>query len=134
MASGSGEIDEDLDKQLRGSRCAVAGLCLLDLETGELKYVGMGNITARIFGSSNVKLIPSLGIVGYAMPSLKEDKIKLHNGAVLVLHTDGVQEHFGLYDYPELLRQNAKTIANNIIEKFGKSEDDALCIALRYRR
>lgn len=128
------KLMENLDKQLRNSRGAVVGLCLLDLETSELKYVGVGNITVRIFGSSNVKLIPNLGIVGYAMPSLKKVKIKLDNGAVLVLHTDGVQEHFELEDYPKLLRQNAETIAKNIVEKFGKGEDDATCIALRYRK
>jgi len=51
---------------------------------------------------------------------------------VLVLYTDGVKEHFGLEDYPELLKDKAETIATHIIHQFGKENDDAACIALRY--
>ena len=113
---------------------AVAGLCHLDLKAGELKYVGIGNITARRFGSSTTKIICRSGVIGYIMPTPREETIKLCHDDVLVLYTDGVKEHFKLEDYPELLRDNAKTIATHIIHKFGKKEDDAACIALRHKR
>ncbi|MBN1843858.1 MAG: SpoIIE family protein phosphatase [Deltaproteobacteria bacterium] len=124
---------EGLHRHIRGSRGAVAGLCLLDLKTGDLKYVGMGDITARKFGSSNITIISRAGVVGYVMPTPREERLKLYDGDVLVLYIDGVKKHFDMEDYPELISDNARTIATRIIERFGKEADDALCIALRYR-
>jgi serine phosphatase RsbU (regulator of sigma subunit) len=123
-----------LHEYIKGSRGAVAGFCLLDLKTGELEYVGLGNITARKFGSSKINIVPRSGIVGYAMPALRKEKMKLHDGDILILHTDGVKENFDLEDYPELLKDNAEIIATHIINRFGRQEDDAACIALRYQR
>lgn len=128
-------IMESLHQQMKElMEAAVVGLCLLDLKKGELTYLGVGNITARKFGSSNVSIVPRYGIIGYSMPSLKEEKMILHGGDVLVLYTDGVKDHFDLEDYPELLVDSAETIATYIINQFGRIEDDAACIALRYQR
>jgi negative regulator of sigma-B (phosphoserine phosphatase) len=128
------ETMEGLHEHIKGSRGAVAGFCLLDLKTGELEYVGLGNITARKFGSNKINIVPRPGIVGYTMPTLRKEKMKLHDGDILVLHTDGVRENFDLEDYPKLLGDNAEIIATHIINQFGRQEDDAACIALRYQR
>ncbi len=129
------EMMDGLHQHIKGFlRGAVAGLGVLNLETGELVYVGVGNTTARAFGSTTIRLIPRNGIVGYMMSSLREEKAKLHDGDVLLLHTDGVKEHFDLEDYPGMLRDDAETIATRIIKRFGRQEDDVCCIVLRYRR
>jgi len=52
---------------------------------------------------------------------------------VLVMHTDGIASHFDVSDYPEILNDDAKTIANNLIKKFGKNDDDATCIVIRFK-
>lgn len=127
------EIIKGLHEYMAGSRGAAIGLGLLDLKTGELKYVGVGNIVARKFGSSTVRIIPRSGVVGYIMPEPKEEIIRLYDGDILVLYTDGVKESFELEEYPELLKDDAKTIATHLIHQFGKEEDDAACIALRVR-
>ena len=126
------EVMKGLHKHLRNSRGAVAGLCLLDLITGELKYVGTGNITARIFGTNTVRIVQRPGIIGYAIRTIREERMKLYNNDVLLLYTDGIKEHFKLEDYPELLQDNTRTIATDIINKFGKKNDDAACIVLRF--
>ena len=127
------EIMKALHESIKGSRGAVAGLCLLDINSAVLKYVGMGNITARKFGLNNLSLVPRDGIIGYTITTPKEETLKLDDGDVFVLYTDGVKEHFNLEDYPELLRDEAKTIATHIIHQFGKEEDDAACIVVRYK-
>lgn len=123
---------KDLHKCLKDTRGAVAGLCLIDLIAGELKYVGIGNITARIFGSTTVRIVSRTGIIGYIMSTPREEIMKLCTDDVLLLYTDGIKEHFELEDYPELLKDGARTIASTIIHKFGKKNDDAACIALRF--
>ena len=59
--------------------------------------------------------------------------MQLYDGDILVLHTDGISSLFELGDYPDLLRNDAKTLATHIIHQFGKEEDDAASIVLRYR-
>ena len=127
-----GKIAKGLHEHIKGSRGAVAGLCLLDRVTGELEYVCMGNITIRKFGLHNHRIIPRDGIVGYIMSTPRKDNMNLDNGDVIVLHTDGIKEHFDLEDYPELLAYDARNVATHIIEHFGKEHDDALCIVLKY--
>ncbi|MCJ7542234.1 MAG: serine/threonine-protein phosphatase, partial [Desulfobacterales bacterium] len=128
------ETLKGLHEHIKGSRGAVVGLSLLDLESGELQCTAMGNITIRKFGSSNTRIISREGIVGYIMSSPRIKKVKLYDGDVLVLYTDGVKEHFDQKDYPELLAHDARTIATRIMDQFGKEHDDALCIVLKYTR
>ena len=125
-------IMKGIHEHLKDTRGAVAGLCLLDLTTGKLKYLEIGNITARIFGVNTVRIISRPGIIGYAIPTIREERTKLYNNDVLLLYTDGIKEHFELEDYPELLQDDARTIVTNIINKFAKKNDDAACIALRF--
>ncbi len=121
-----------LHEHIKGSRGAVAGLCLLDIDSGILKYGGISDITARKFGTKPIRLISHDGIIGDIIKSPKEETIKLDDGDIFVLCTDGVKEHFKLEDYPGLLGDDAKTIAAHIIHEFGKVEDDATCIVVRY--
>jgi len=126
------EIMKGLHEHLKDTRGAVAGLFLLDLTTGKLKYVEVGNISARIFGTNTVRIVSRSGIIGYAIRTIREERMKLYNNDVLLLYTDGIKEHFELEDYPELLQDDARTIVTNIINKFGKKNDDTTCIALRF--
>ena len=126
------ETLKGLHESIKGSRGAVVGLSLLDLESGELQCTAMGNVTIRKFGSSNTRIISREGIVGYIMSNPRKEKMKLYDGDVLVLYTDGVKEHFDQKDYPELLAHDARTIATRIMDQFGKEHDDALCIVLKY--
>ena len=128
------EIIKGFHECIKGLRGAAVGLCLLDLKSGELKYAGMGNITARKFGACSQRLVSRSGVIGYEISTPKEEIMKLCDGDVFLLYTDGVQEHFELEDYPEILNSDARTIAKQVINKFGKKTDDALCIALRYRK
>ena len=126
------EIMTGLHAHLKGSRGAVASVCRLNLDTGELAFSGVGNITMRVFGNSPQRLIARDGIVGYMMRSPMEQKTTLHPGDILVLSSDGVAEHFNLDDFPELLMGNAVDITRKFLDDLGKENDDASCIALRY--
>ncbi len=126
-------VMNSLHEHIRGSRGAVVGLCLLDMSTGELRIVGVGDVSVRKFGAVCTRYILRSGVVGYQIPRLKEEETTLSDGDVLVLHTDGVREHFSLTDYPEILSDSVETIANHIVEQFGRGYDDAACIALRYQ-
>lgn len=126
------DVMEGLHACLRGTRGAVAALCRLDTETGKLIYVGIGNITVRVLGPKNSRFVSRDGIVGYIMSNLKVQTLKLFAGDVLVMYSDGIKEHFELSESPGILRDTAKSIALGLLNQFGKKNDDASCIALKY--
>jgi len=123
---------ETLNQIIKGSNGAVVSLCNLDLETGTLKNVGVGDITLKIFSHRSIELLSNPGIIGYVMPRLKENTHQLQEGDILVMYTDGVRKHFNLNDYPETRNKDSKTIANYLISQFGRKTDDSACLVLKY--
>ncbi len=128
------DVVKRMHEHLKGSVGAVAGLGALDEESGELEFVGIGNLTARRLGPHGRRLVPSPGIVGYSIRTPKKDRLRLLEGDVFLLCTDGVREHFGTEECPELLSECAEVAAAAVLDRFGREEDDAACIVLRYGR
>lgn len=126
------EIMLGLHQHLKGTRGAVAAVCNLDISSGKFSYVGIGNITIRIFGAKPARLISKDGIVGYRISKPRKNVIDLHSSDVILLYSDGVKEHFESYECKGLLKENAEDIAFGIIKLFGKKNDDAICVALKY--
>lgn len=126
------ELMNGLHEHLKGTRGAVAAMCHLDILTGELTYVGMGNITVRIFGVKPTRLTPKDGIVGYRMTTPKMIKIKLHPEDIILMYSDGIKEHFDIVECAGLLKEDSQDIASGILKKFGKKNDDASCVVLKY--
>ena len=128
------ELMEGLHVYLKGTRGAVAAFCRLDLMTGELRYTGMGNITVRVLGPHASKFVSREGILGYMISTPREETLKLSAGNVLLMYSDGIREHIDICEYPQLLTGTASAIATNLIGRFGKGDDDASCIVLRYMK
>ena len=126
------EVMQGLHTCLKGTRGAVAAICRLDIATGELVYVGMGNIVVRVLGPRAVRFVSRDGIVGYMISTVKQQVMKLLVGDVLVMYSDGIKEHFELSGRPDILSGNAESIAAALLERFWKQNDDASCIVLRY--
>ena len=136
-------LEENLDKALlalmnglhdhvKGTNGGVAALCRLNIDTGELRYVGIGNITTKIIGMTTATLVPRDGVIGYLMPTPKEQQYILHSGDALILYSDGIRTHFNTLEYPGIFSGNAESIAKNLLNRLGKKDDDASCIVLRY--
>ena len=123
-----------LHLHLKGTRGAVATLCRLNLINGEMHYVGMGNITTRLYGAMPVSFVSRDGVIGYKITTPKDEQVKLYPGDILILSSDGVKEHFDLALYPDLLNGSAQKIATDLLYHLGKGSDDASCIVLRYRK
>jgi negative regulator of sigma-B (phosphoserine phosphatase) len=128
------DIILELHEHIKGSVGAAAVLCLLDIESGQLEYTGIGNLTIRIFGLDNKRLLPGDGIIGYIMTSPKPEKITLAHNDILLVHSDGINAHFEPGDYPGIFKHPAREIAAGVIRKFNKGIDDAICFVLRYRK
>jgi hypothetical protein len=116
----------------RGARGAVAAICRLHVDTGQLCCTGIGNINVRIMGNQSARLVFKGGIIGYMVSSVKEQQTRLVPGDILVMTSDGVKESFSIDEYPLLLQGGAKDICSGFINQLGKENDDASCIVMRY--
>lgn len=125
------ELMNGLHTCLKGSRGAVAALCRLDRKAGDMEFVGVGNITARLYGASPVTFVSRDGVIGYRMPTPKKQRAKVSPGDILILNSDGIKERFDPIFYPDLLNGSAKKIAADLMDRLGKDSDDASCIVLR---
>ena len=129
------ELLQGLHEVLKSTQGAVACLCRIDLKSGQLTMAGVGNITCRIFrGIDSERLLSREGILGYMTSSPREVSRKLDNTDLLLIHSDGVREHFELFEYPGLLKGNAPSVAERVVDTLGKSNDDASCLAVRFLR
>jgi len=122
-----------LHESLRGTRGGVAIIGKLNYESLEFSYVGIGNVVLRKVGNTSQRAVMQDGVIGYQIRTPHEKSIQFVPGDVLIMHSDGITSQFDQDDYPGMLRDNAETIANNLIDKFGKNNDDATCIVIRFK-
>lgn len=122
----------NLDQYLRGTRGAAVGLARIDQGSGRLRYAGIGNTVIRRIGPEPSRLVSRDGTLGHIMRTPREEELDVGRQDIILLHTDGIHEHFDLEQYPSLARDSAKAIAHNVVRLFGKPHDDATCIALKY--
>ncbi len=125
------EAMHDLNALLTGSIGAAVGLALLDLSVRELRFVGIGNTVVRSMGQRARRLMSVEGNLGTKLRTLKEQRVRLGTEELVLFYTDGVRDRFELEDYPQMRYEAAKTVAQTVVERFGRSHDDATCIALR---
>ncbi len=125
------ELMKGLHACLTGTRGAVAALCRVDRMNGEMEFVGVGNIAARLYGPSTLSFVSRDGVIGYRLPTPRKQRGKVYPGDILVLSSDGIKEHFDPVFHPDLFKGSARDIAEKVMDQLGKESDDASCIVLR---
>lgn len=126
------DVMKGLHLHLSGSRGGVALMCYLDIPSGQLQYTGVGNITGRIIGLNQNSMISKGGILGFGSINPVVRECNFTQRDLLLLHSDGITEHFNTFDYLQLFTGDAESIAKGVLYELGKKTDDASCIALKY--
>lgn len=126
------DIIMGLHQHLHGSRGGVALMCCLDIPSGKLQYTGIGNITGRIIGINQNRMLTKDGILGFGSINPVIQDCKLTHRDLLLLHSDGITEHFNTFDYLQLFTGDTESITKAVLYELGKKTDDASCIALKY--
>jgi phosphoserine phosphatase RsbX len=126
---------ERCHQALRILRGAVMSAAFVRRADGELSWLGVGNVEAvavrRASGPRPVceSLFLWPGVVGQNIPSLRTSQLRLYPGDTLVFATDGIRTNFveslSAFEPPPRL-------AAQLLEKHGKSTDDALVLVARY--
>jgi serine/threonine protein phosphatase PrpC len=120
---------------LAGMRGVVLGMAYFDPLGSTMTWLGVGNITGVLIRAdqasrpSRVGLVPVAGFIGSELPHPTIRTINLTRGDTLILTSDGIKEGFadGLS-----LAGSPQTMANDILAKHAKGNDDALVLVARY--
>lgn len=122
---------------LTGTRGAAITLARIDFQSNKLSWTGIGNVTANLVAKSvggvqvrsSVRLVG--GIIGYRMPETRPAQVvPIRTGDLLIITTDGISEHF--LDHIDFAA-TAVDIAEHVLEKHAKDNDDATVLAARHR-
>lgn len=137
-------VDQPLEAIFRGvgrtcraTRGVVMALVRFDCSEEEIRlsFASIGNIETRVFGgATRPQFIVPRGVVGGNAPLPRVTDYRWSPGTVLVLHSDGVGHHWGLADFPELLRESAATTAPRLLRALAKDHDDATIMVVRDSR
>jgi len=113
----------------RGAAVAVA-----EIESGrQVKFAGIGNISGSIVAADNSvrHMVSHNGIAGHEARKFQEFTYPWSQGALLVLHSDGLNTRWRLESYPGLLARQPGLIAGVLYRDFDRKTDDVTVVVVR---
>ena len=117
---------------LRSTRGAAAALAEIDPGRGVVRFCGVGNIVARLFGTAEERqLVSQFGTLGHEARRITEFQYPWSPGSVLVLHSDGLTDHWKLEDYAGLIRREPALIAGVLFRDHARKRDDCTVVVVR---
>jgi serine phosphatase RsbU (regulator of sigma subunit) len=131
--------DQPLDALFRGTAFACQGtrgcvmaLARFDWERETITFASVGNIEARVIGSSvPVSFMLRRGIVGLNTPLAHVSEHTWEPENMLVLYSDGITTHWNWQDFPQLVGKPASLIAQGMLRTLAKSADDATILIVK---
>lgn len=115
---------------LRATRGAAMAIVRVDRQAGTLTHVALGNVETRIATAEKVlHPIPVYGIVGAQARKLRAEVLPWSPGNLLVMHTDGLDDRFGLS--PIARHREPQGLANALIASHGRDTDDQLVLVVK---
>jgi len=122
---------------LVGLRGVVLGLAYLDPQAATMAWLGVGNIGGMLLRAdlgnrpSRITLVPNAGFIGaeQAHPTMRSVPLAL--GDTVILFSDGIKDRFA---DSLVLSNTPQEIADFVITRHVKGNDDALVLVARYAR
>jgi len=123
---------ERAHETLKPSRGAALAFASIDLGRGEVRFCGVGNISAAVVDGTNVRhLVSHNGIVGHRAVRITEFTAVWPAGASLVMHSDGVSARWRSDEWPGLWHRDPTLIAAALWRDHQRGNDDATVLVAR---
>lgn len=126
------DLMKNCHERLRRTRGAVIGIIRIEPEEKQLRYVGIGNIGMRVLGKTHqIRPVSRQGLVGSNLGHSFEEVVPYHPGDLVIMHSDGLSERFATDDILGLFQKKVQTIADELVDRFGKDTDDVTVIVAK---
>jgi anti-sigma regulatory factor (Ser/Thr protein kinase) len=118
---------------MRSTRGAAAAVASTGPAAGDgVRYAGVGNVSAVLARMQDSRsLMSHNGTVGLQARKIQELSYPWPPEAVLVMHSDGLQSHWRLDQYPGLVQRDAALIAGVLYRDFQRGRDDVSVVVQR---
>ena len=121
--------------RLRTTRGAVMSMAAFNAGDSSMSWIGVGNVGAVLLRKRSTPehrdaaIAARGGVVGYQLPQLRVETLRVFSGDTLIMATDGIRDAFttGI-----VMEHSAQEIADSIVARFAKSSDDAHVVVVRY--
>jgi anti-sigma regulatory factor (Ser/Thr protein kinase) len=128
-------VVEALHAGLRATRGAAVAVAGIDLARGLVRYAGIGNISGSILWRGGTRsLVSHNGIAGHEARRIADFGYPFPDGALLVLHSDGLSSHWSLDPYPGLAERHPALVAGVLYRDFKRGRDDVTVVVARAAR
>ena len=125
-------IIDAVHNALRPTRGAAAAVALLQAESELCSFCGIGNIAGSIrAGGKSRSMISHNGILGHQVRKVQEFQYPFPKGALLVMHSDGIDTHWDLGAYPGLEARHPSFVSAALFRDHSRGRDDLTVLALR---
>jgi anti-sigma regulatory factor (Ser/Thr protein kinase) len=122
---------------MRGTRGGVLGVASIDPGRDELRYSGVGNVSARVvLGSTHRHLVSLGGTLGTheQAPHARSELVRWERGSTLVLASDGVRSSWDAGAYDGLFGHDPLLVAAVLQRDHGRGNDDATVLVVEDTR
>jgi len=117
---------------LRSTRGAAVAVAALDPIKREIRYAGVGNIAgAVVTGDETRSMVSQNGTLGHEVRKIQEFTYAWPPGALVIMHSDGLQTQWRLDRYPGLATRAPAVIAGLLYRDFTRGRDDVTVAAVR---
>jgi hypothetical protein len=95
----------------------------------------VGNISGAIVApGATQRMVSHNGTVGHIMGRVTEFTYDVPEGALVILHSDGIATRWSLENYPGLASLDPAVIAGVLYRDWSRGKDDATVVVLRGAR
>ncbi|UWG49165.1 Anti-sigma regulatory factor (Ser/Thr protein kinase) (plasmid) [Halanaeroarchaeum sp. HSR-CO] len=118
------------DSACSGTRGVVMALAKFDWSAETISFAHVGNINVKVAGPEWTGFIVRRGVIGGNYPGAKVVTRDWDLSHTFVLYSDGVSTGWEWQDIREGEQETASTIANRLLNEYGKSDDDATVLVV----
>jgi anti-sigma regulatory factor (Ser/Thr protein kinase)/serine/threonine protein phosphatase PrpC len=122
-------IINQIKADIRKTRGVVMSIALIDHRKKLLNYVGIGNVTTRIYKSpEDIRPVNNNGMIRATVPRFRISQYPWSNENIIVMTTDGVSEKNDPDKYPDLINKHPMVIAGVLFRDYARYTDDATIV------
>ena len=123
------EIVRAIHDGLRPTRGAAVAVLEADLEQRVVRFSGVGNISGALYWDAGMRqMVSHHGIAGHQVAKVQEFSYPWPDGALIVMHSDGLISHWNFSPYPGLTARHPGLIAGVLYRDFSRGRDDVTVV------
>lgn len=118
--------------RIRHTRGAAAAVAEVTLARRVMTFAGVGNVAAAIVNNGSIRqAVSHNGTLGHEARIFREYTYPWPEGALLVMHSDGLTSHWSVARYPGLGMRHPTLIAAVLYRDYSRGRDDVTVVVAK---